>query len=571
MNTALLLQICFLSTCSNTLFNEKQLNLLKAFVVARRTTTCGRHRCHRRNNGAPSGPYHYRRRRVSTLTCRPAFLQQVSHSFALAKVTSPRPSRSPSRSRRTTVDPAVLDWVYALHAEMDDDIAHPVPPPRPHIGADDSELLYIERSLPAETMPPPPPPASTDSHDESHASFETRSTRSTSSASRNTNRLSLTLPIAPPTAYPTRPTPTSSVMSSYPPTPVETSTVTSPTDSNDFIIAIAAQERRVLELREDLKGAEAELARLKKQWAHHEAYKKRHEIRKAEPLRPVSHQTPTADGDDSEITKRSVELDRRKALLLGQASNQGTPNSGRRRVIRGGHTRALSLLSPTKTDDGFSVLEDTPDALKPLVKDSEPHFQHLTRTGPVTPAQLAKRASWAPRSVRPANPSGVKQIAEDFKAGLWTFVEDLRQATVGDEPINGGGIPTRGIDGHIRSSSRTLFGEDQDTIRASTSNARPHVANAFSDTPTPVSRFTDAVSKDGEGSNNRHQRTSSKAGVKPNKRFSWTPLTVESYDDNDWSNWDSPTVNSPRWSGTTVNGDIIPSIPEKGDENGTPL
>ena len=327
-----------------------------------------------------------------------------------------------------------------------------------------------------------------------------------------------------------------------------------------------------MELREELKGAEADLTRLKKQWAQHEAYKKRREIRNAEPLRPVPHQTPAAtNGEDSELTKRSVELDRRKAILLGQASNQGTPNSGRRRVMRGGHTRALSLLSPTKTEDAFSVHEDQLEGFKTLVKDSEPHFQNLGRTGPLTPAQLAKRASWAPRSIRTANGNGVKQIAEDFKAGLWTFVEDLRQATVGDEPINGGGVPVRGIDGHIRSTSRTLFGEDQDTIRASTSNARPHVANAFSDTPTPASRFTDALSKDQDGGSTKHRRASSKAASKATKHFSWTPLTMDSYDDNDWSNWDSPTVNSPRWSGTTVNGDIIPSIPEKGDENGTPL
>ena len=30
-----------------------------------------------------------------------------------------------------------------------------------------------------------------------------------------------------------------------------------------------------------------------------------------------------------------------------------------------------------------------------------------------------------------------KQIATDFKDGLWTFIEDLRQATVGEESING--------------------------------------------------------------------------------------------------------------------------------------
>jgi hypothetical protein len=37
--------------------------------------------------------------------------------------------------------------------------------------------------------------------------------------------------------------------------------------------------------------------------------------------------------------------------------------------------------------------------------------------------------------------------------------------------------------------------------------------------------------------------------------------------EDDWSNWDSPTVKTSRWSGSTVNGDIISAVPERVDEN----
>ncbi|KAJ9142783.1 DUF4048 domain protein [Pleurostoma richardsiae] len=422
-------------------------------------------------------------------------------------------------------------------------------------------------------MPPPPTPAPASSSEEHEArsSFESRSSRSTSSASRNTNRLSLTLPIAPPTSLPSRPTPVSTGVPSCPPTPSD-SGLMSPTDSNDFIIAIAAQERRVLELREELNRAELDLKQLKKQWTHHEAHKKRQDARKADPLRPLvvaQTNTPNAGGEGDATASRTVDIDRRRALLLGQQSNQSTPTSGRRRVIRGGHTRALSLLSPVKTGDAFSVLEDSPETGRLPMKDSEPHLQNLARHAPITAAQLSKRASWAPRSVHPAASQGVKQIAEDFKAGLWTFVEDLRQATVGDEPINGGGLPMRRIDSNARSPSARDYSGDQDTIRASASHARPHVANAFNDTPTPASKHVDAMAREEDGAN--HKRVISKAESKATKRFSWTPLSMDSLDDNDWSNWDTPTAKSPRWSGTTVNGDIIPAIPEGGDENTTPL
>jgi hypothetical protein len=327
----------------------------------------------------------------------------------------------------------------------------------------------------------------------------------------------------------------------------------SPVDSVDFITAIAAQERRVLELREELSRAESDLERLKKQWATHEAYKKRGVRRNVEPIPGLG---PAAELHDETAIRRSVELDRRKALL-GQQNQQATPERSRRRVFTGSHTRTLSLLSPTKPTGGFSGNEDESESAK---------ADFDSRFASTTPALQPKRASWASR---PTQATGVKQLAEDLKTGLWTFMEDLRQATVGDEPITGHGAYMRGMDGNMR----TTVHNDQDTIRPP-NNPRPRLASAFNETPKaskqekePHPSKDDTTNPDVEEDDDTAPRPTlrrSKTDAGPTrKRFSWAPLPVEALDDNDWSNWDSPNTSSPRWSGTTVNGDIIPSIPEK--------
>lgn len=406
----------------------------------------------------------------------------------------------------------------------------------------------------------------------SHADdlIETRSARSASTASRSTNRLSLTLPIVPANPYPIRHTPSSSTTPAFPPTPLDTPSLMSPVDPNDLITAIAAQERRVLELREELSCAEADLAKLKKQWATHEAYKKRTERRNIQPLQGLG---PAAELHDETAIRRSQELDRRKALL-GQQNQQATPERSRRRVFTGSHTRTLSLLSPTKPDGGFPTHEEQTDRSK---DDLDTRF---APAGPTAPSQFAKRASWAPRLAQTA---GVNQLAQDLKTGLWTFMEDLRQATVGDEPITGQGTYLRGLDGNMRSTMTASSGADQDTIRATGGSSRPRATSAFEETPKSATQAAHSRGKEKEsGEDEEEDSATAPAGptrtlqrsktesAKPTKRFSWTPLTMDSYDDNDdWSNWDSPNISSPRWSGTTVNGDIIPTIPEKRDESET--
>jgi hypothetical protein len=352
------------------------------------------------------------------------------------------------------------------------------------------------------------------------------------------------LPIALPNSLSSRPTPTSSM----PPTPIDTATYNSPVDSDDFIVAIAAQERRVLELREELTRAEAELKKLQRQWTISEGCKKRPQSQTVEPIRTLAPAaTLTHDSKDSPIGKRNSELERRKAILLAQS--QGTPRQHKRTVIRGGHTRTLSLLSPTKSVGDMPIHEDRDSPRSP---DS-----YLSRSPSSGAYPLNKRATWAPRQSQ--QPVGVKQLANDFKHGLWTFVEDLRQATVGDESISGttnrttdmGSRPDR-VDG------------DQDTIRASTAN-RGRIPF-----PTELDSPSDTSSRSSPGSFSdrfQHRRTASRPEARTRKHFSWTPLTFENFDDDDWSNWDSPNVKTSRWSGSTVNGDIIPAIPERVDEN----
>jgi hypothetical protein len=322
-----------------------------------------------------------------------------------------------------------------------------------------------------------------------------------------------------------------------------------PSGTNEFIIAVAAQERRVLELREELARAEADLIKLKKQWTAQEAQQKRASLRQLDLSRTS---TPTQD-DEPRSARLSTDLDRRRSLMLNQSTPTNTP--GRRRVIRGGHTRTLSLLSPPKSDAGFAVHEDKEhEALK--LPPAE------LRAAQLTNPTLSKRSSWQPRmshaQLQQAGGAAMPQLVEDFKLGFRAFVEDIRQITVGEEPING----QNGTPGQSTAGSTENTPKDNDTIRP-TQPARPNVMTTFdlagslAATPTPPARTRDV----------------GRENVRPikNKRFSWTPLGFDSLDDTDWSNWESPaSTKSSRWSGSTVNTSATedtPSIPETEEES----
>ncbi len=407
----------------------------------------------------------------------------------------------------------------------------------------------------SQAMPPPPRPfgelgSPPDPLSPSRRRFAHSRAHSTASVTRQANRLSLTLPIAPQRSEISRPQPFAPApvadAASKPPTPAQTPVLAPLEDANDFIIAIAAQERKVLELREELARAEADLTSLKKKWTAKESMQKRTvEIKSMDSPRP----TDTPDGATSPA-RRSVDLDRKKLLLQSQNNTPTTPTQGRRRVIRGGHTRTLSLLSPARPGTGFPVHED--NSIDSVLQQQQERLPPQVHT-----PTLSKRATWQPRTQPPS--SGVPQIVEDFRLGIRAFVEDIRQITVGDEPVSGELSPRSTATPTRSASSRNHSLDDRTVTRSKVSPAFDSVTAGTSEPQRSNDALTDP------------ERAKTARG----KHFSWTPLGIDTVDDNDWESWESPpTSKSSRWSGSTIHGaglDDIHAIPETVDEATTSL
>ncbi|OAT05099.1 hypothetical protein BDBG_01541 [Blastomyces gilchristii SLH14081] len=397
-------------------------------------------------------------------------------------------------------------------------------------------------------------------------------------ASRHSKRLTLNFPITVSPSIGLSQTqsdqfsPASSVMSpatqnSLIPSPrrssISTPALLLDTNNNgyDFLTALAAQERKVLELREELQKAEAELVTLKRQWALAEKDRKRIEIQHhAEPLKPLKHPEPnTPDGSNASQTDeattvanqthaRSRELDRRHGYRNSQSSSPGDPPSPAvsakgRTVFRGSkHTRTLSLLSgnmnnaelkhsfpqPKDVDGQTQTASSRPSryprsATLPSVDRSDGIKPANARCA--APATAEQKAQW--RRTLPPIAQDVtaevlmktgRQMASDFREGLWTFIEDIRQATVGEEGING--TESRSTAHAVQSGQRGTSKRDDGSV-ALTRTGR---------STTPRGRVTNANSTSGNDSTSKAQEISfwSEFGIDtPDQRTTKSPQDAE--------------------------------------------
>ena len=237
-------------------------------------------------------------------------------------------------------------------------------------------------------------------------------------------------------------------------------------DGYDFLRAIASQERRVMELREELNRAESDLSSLKKQWALSEKSKKRTEINHhAEPMMPLrspefaggsegsvpSHrreQSMSSVGSSAVSQERlSRELDRRSSMRAVAAPKGISISANGRRVFQGSHARTLSLLSPT-TAPSSSIGSPGPSemdrvgrtprsATLPSVERNNVSSIGMPTDESQVPDHVLEqwRKTMPPPSCEALMRTG-KQMASDLREGLWTFFEDIRQATVGEEGIS---------------------------------------------------------------------------------------------------------------------------------------
>lgn len=238
-----------------------------------------------------------------------------------------------------------------------------------------------------------------------------------------------------------------------------------PDDGYDFLRAIASQERKVMELREELTRAEADLVTIKKQWALSEKSRKRAEINHVEPLVPLrSPDFSTPEVSSSHVREQSMssvtsstvsqerisrDLDRRSSVRAAAAVPGTKIGTNGRRVFHGAHTRTLSLLSPVSgpspSSRGEPCLSNadrvgrTPrSATLPSVDRNNAALMSAQLDETQVPEHLL--AQWHKTLPPPSREALVrtgKQMASDLREGLWTFLEDIRQATVGEEGING--------------------------------------------------------------------------------------------------------------------------------------
>ncbi len=223
--------------------------------------------------------------------------------------------------------------------------------------------------------------------------------------------------------------PTTSVIPIRPPSPEKR--IPDSGDTSSFLTALASQERLVLELREHLHRAELDLGKLKKQWALHEATKRQ--------LQPLN--TSISDSrlvDDEESSRSSREQERQRVVKVGRNNSQRKVFSGSR------HMKTLSLLSPTATTDQET---NPPSSAKP----PKIRPENAKRQSPPDTVTEESEAVANPSTIASTTPAETpimnhprdvildtgKQLVGDFRQGLWTFFEDLRQATVGEEAVSG--------------------------------------------------------------------------------------------------------------------------------------
>ena len=301
----------------------------------------------------------------------------------------------------------------------------------------------------------------------------------------------------------------------------------------------------MLELKEELEKAEDELATLKLKWAGHERAKKRAEIRHVQPLQPL--QTTVADGarPSEEVdgpALQSAELDRRKAIL------SGITREPRRKVITGGHTRTLSLLSPDRSNYTQPF---------PPVQESAAEGRDSPRATAMIDTSKGITKIRSRHSYQSGVTDNARQIAVDMKAGLWTFLEDLRQATVGDEAVTG--KPTRSGQDSPRSGPKRRDSPNSQVRNEANQSMRPLKDDDSSTRTWDSLTGNNSILLDAGGTTYYVDAGSKSAPAATDEGSKAFPPDADELDDS-WGNWDSPVPVSPRWSGSTeLSGPATPT------------
>ena len=346
----------------------------------------------------------------------------------------------------------------------------------------------------------------------------------------------------------------------------------------------------MLELKEELVKAEADLSKLKRQWQQHEAQKKRNDARSVTKLQPLQTSLPAADKEedaDGSSAWMQQEMERRKALLSGNKSSNRTVFSGSR------HTRTLSLLSPVNRGPPPASSTQQPagppprkESLSESARRSQESAAPQVRPVPVSRActtpDLSVDGTRTSDSLTDLAEAGVdkdilietsKKVATGLRDGLWTFWEDLRQATVGDEAAQMPPLPRRqsstqtlrttkkqSSKSSLRPSSRGSSTSKVSTDTKRHSPVRKHTKSAtmsLGSTPAladPSFWAEHGISAQQIASAPVKKPTAGSHHAKPSSKAS----SVESTDNEAWDNWDESSPQS-RSSSAASESTTLPS------------
>ncbi|KAL4861291.1 hypothetical protein BDV12DRAFT_180505 [Aspergillus spectabilis] len=401
-------------------------------------------------------------------------------------------------------------------------------------------------------------------------------------AARHTKRLTLNFPINIPQGAAFDPSASSSPSGSMTPAirssarqspvhAVSTTPFEGQDDGTSLLTAIASQERRVLELREELQRAEAELDSLKKQWTSSEKTRKRTEVNhRAEAMLPLRSpdQVSGTSAAPAHSRERSVsgsaspaivsqvrlsrELERRQSVLAAAATNGTSLSANGRRVFQGTHARTLSLLSPAPGfasskqpgSESASGQADNDRVGRPPRSATMPSVDRVSTPMAVTPTEDMvsqwRRTMPVPPASRDMLMRTGKQMATDLKEGLWTFLEDIRQATVGDEGINATESRTMHSNSTSRSRDRLSVQAGNKPSRSPSGRRSPGTkgtGNGSKSADIDASFWSEfGIDSPGQKSPNAHRTPTTPSG--PNSLKPGDPNTLDV--DETWDDWDTP-------------------------------
>lgn len=335
--------------------------------------------------------------------------------------------------------------------------------------------------------------------------------------------------------------PSTPILPARPPSPERS---LQPENSSAFLTTLATQERRVLEIKEELERAELELERLKRQWASHETSKKKNEIRQLEQLQPISKSVSSTNPFNSGgLPGASTEHEGRNLPSINSKQSQRKVFSGSR------HARALSLLSPKLSASQRmmpppSTVPNEPKKIETRAAKSNTVVANaltsIARPGPNKGG--FKESEKAPS--KDAILETGKQFVGDLREGLWTFFEDLKQATVGDEIANS---DSRNLSSGRNANAARKHGNSHkgDGIMKASNQGAANIASARSS--NTEARKLDCPGADKEiGSLDMECKSEqlSHSLPKTDTELRKSPNPSDS-DDDGWDNWDSPKAKNP--------------------------